>query len=125
MKFILIDDDEVFLDLHADVVSESGLYSNPLKFAWAKDALEYLLTDNIKHPNQVYFLLLDINMPKMDGWELLDALNLTPLASKIMVAMVTSSINQQDKDRAKEYHQVVKYIEKPLKAELIITWLRV
>ncbi|MEO6639376.1 MAG: response regulator, partial [Ginsengibacter sp.] len=55
-----------------------------------------------------------INMPVMNGWEFLDAINQSPIADDILIAVVTSSTNESDKKRAFEYKQVIRYIEKPV-----------
>lgn len=124
MKFIIIDDDEVFQDLHAMVLRECGIKEEPMKFVWAQEALDWLLADSSQSPQERYGLLLDINMPKMDGWEFLDALNKTPLAAKVSVGMVSSSVNFVDKHKANTYPQIVKFIEKPLYKGDVEDWLK-
>lgn len=59
-------------------------------------------------------ILLDLNMPMMDGWEFLDAFADLPLAKKICVFILTSSIHPDDIDKAKVYKEVQGYFSKPL-----------
>lgn len=59
-------------------------------------------------------ILLDINMPVMDGFEFLSALQESPLASlPLKIVMLTSSANPLDVARANSY-QVNGYLQKPL-----------
>jgi CheY-like chemotaxis protein len=68
-------------------------------------------------------ILLDINMPKMDGWQLLDKLK--HLDFKIPIYMFSSSSNQQDLDRMHRYDIVKGYIVKPLTTEKLTTLLSI
>lgn len=62
-------------------------------------------------------ILLDLNMPGMNGWEFLDRFNET--GKKTEVYILTSSIDPSDYKKAKRYPQVKKYIEKPLNSSKI------
>ncbi|RZK15955.1 MAG: response regulator [Hymenobacter sp.] len=59
-------------------------------------------------------ILLDLNMPLMDGWEFLDALSSLPLARPMCVFVLTSSIHPDDMAKATHYDQVKGYFSKPL-----------
>ncbi|GAB4401240.1 MAG: response regulator [Microscillaceae bacterium] len=62
-------------------------------------------------------ILLDLNMPVMDGWEFLEAFQDLPLAQKVAVVVLSSSIDQADLDRARTYPFVKGYFAKPLTEE--------
>lgn len=109
-KIIISDDDPVILFLHDRLVINSG-WDAPLLFSNAIETLSYL-RDN-KHDGHTYFLLLDINMPGMSGWELLDQINAHGLAG-IQVAIISSSVNADDHEKADSYNQVVAFVEKPV-----------
>lgn len=59
-------------------------------------------------------ILLDLDMPVMDGWEFLDALGRLPIAKQVCVFVLTSSIHPGDVARAKGYRQVKGFFSKPL-----------
>jgi CheY-like chemotaxis protein len=59
-------------------------------------------------------ILLDLNMPLMDGWEFLDALGELALAKQVCVFVLTSSIHPDDMAKAAHYEQVKGYFSKPL-----------
>jgi len=59
-------------------------------------------------------ILLDINMPVMDGWEFLEAFGNTPKEKDIPVFILSSSIDPEDKKRASTYKNEVKgFFSKP------------
>lgn len=66
-------------------------------------------------------ILLDLNMPVMDGWGFLDACcqNLKPTKTKIIV--LTSSINPQDEAKAESYSEIKGFLRKPLNIEELKT----
>ena len=67
-------------------------------------------------------ILLDLNMPLMDGFQFLDEFEkLSSLAKKkCSIVMLTSSINPQDFNRSKKYTNVKLYLNKPLSHESIM-----
>ena len=65
-------------------------------------------------------ITMDINMPVMNGWDLLNALQVSPISDKVFVAMVTSSIDKMDRERASRYPQVIGFYEKALNVETCI-----
>jgi CheY-like chemotaxis protein len=112
LKVIIVDDDPLINFLHEKITERSGLCKQPLCFVNGNEALDYF----IKEVNTVdsYLILLDIKMPEMDGWQLLDELKMQKIYNQIYVVMVTSSVDNEDHKKAKLYTQVINYIEKPL-----------
>jgi CheY-like chemotaxis protein len=76
-------------------------------------ALDWLNQNDQKDSN--ILILLDLNMPEINGWQFLDKLQETSYQSTIWVALVTSSSDLEDKERSLHYKQVVAYLEKPVK----------
>ncbi|MEN9298079.1 MAG: hypothetical protein RLZZ429_392 [Bacteroidota bacterium] len=80
------------------------------------EAIEYLQS-RADSPDQLPdIILLDINMPVMDGWEFLaefDKLK-RPGFEKIHIIMFTSSVYYEDIDKARTYATVKDIFSKPL-----------
>lgn len=59
-------------------------------------------------------ILLDINMPIMNGWQFLDLISAAKFTHPVKIFVISSSINQDEMDRANTYPLVVDYITKPM-----------
>lgn len=112
LKVLVVDDDEIIVFLHNMIMEDNGMASDSLSFQNGKEAFDYLNSEN--NLNQTCLVLLDINMPVMNGWQLLDNIQSAPYAKNIHVVMVTSSIDTEDREKASQYPQVIAYFEKPL-----------
>lgn len=114
---IIIDDDRLF----QTIVSKMMHMVNPeLKLIMCENGqsgLEALA--NIGGEAEMTILLLDINMPVMDGWSFLDVYGSLSLQikEKIRLYMVTSSTDPDDILRAKENPDVINLYIKPLSME--------
>lgn len=111
IKVIIIDDDEIMVFLQRKLFQRCGLAKDPISFNKATAAIEFLKNEDL---NQHYLILLDINMPEMNGWQFLDILKEMGDSKNVYVIMVTSSIDQSDKDKADTYSNVIDFMVKPL-----------
>lgn len=87
---------------------------------WAFDELTLTLRDGGALPD---LIVLDLDMPLMDGWEFLDALANLASAQTIRVFVQTSSIQPDDQAKALSYKQVAGFFSKPLKDDGIACML--
>lgn len=112
-KVLLVDDDKMVLFLHKILVEGSKLPPQPYTFKNGKEVFSFLQEEaNQQHQ---YFILLDLNMPEMNGWEFLSNLQgQEEINQRVFVCIVTSSINYEDRERAMQFPQVIEYVEKPL-----------
>lgn len=119
---LIVDDDPIVSMLHKRVTMKTALAGNVQVFGNGKLALDHI-REHCDAGHQ-HLVLLDINMPVMDGWEMLEALQELDCAAQVRVVMVTSSLDENDEKRARKYPQVAGYITKPLRKESIDALLR-
>ena len=110
-KVVIVDDDPMMLFLHRNLISKSGVCPDPITFLNGEEALEYLMEQPLG--TSCYTILLDLNMPVMNGWQLLEELKEKPISAVFDVALVSSSIDKRDRDKAFEYPIVTAYLPKP------------
>ena len=109
---MIVEDDPMISFLHREMLRRNNITEESLTFLNGKEALDFMLRDSSeKH----YLVLLDLNMPVMNGWEFLDTLEkIREISCRTKVAIVTSSMNPADKSKAREYAMVEYYLSKPL-----------
>jgi CheY-like chemotaxis protein len=64
-------------------------------------------------------ILLDLNMPRMDGWDFLDAFDSLAIAKEVSVFVVTSSIRPDDIEKTSRYKQVKGFFSKPIDEQTV------
>ncbi|WP_339921915.1 response regulator [uncultured Cyclobacterium sp.] len=118
---LLIDDDEPTNFLHKIIIEDSGVADKVVAVQSGYEALEYLeLKENGKYP-QPDLIFLDINMPAMNGWEFLEEYNKLDegIKGKIVVVMLTTSINPDDKKKALNKGYINGFLSKPLSKDML------
>ena len=112
----VIDDDMIYQFAVKLNLKQHQLATQVMTFDNGDEARKYF-TENLKNPAMLPdVILLDINMPIMDGWDFLDwyKVNKEDFARQVPIFMVSSSIDWRDIERAKSYDSVLDYISKPL-----------
>lgn len=118
---MLIDDDKATNFLHKEIIRETGLVNKVVDMESGYEALEYLeKMEDGKYP-QPDIIFLDINMPAMSGWEFLEEYDKLDEGkkAKIVVVMLTTSINPDDKETATSKELIDGFFNKPLTFEII------
>ena len=118
--FILIDDDMV-----ANMLAQMAVkrhFAQPVIhiFTNPADAVNFI-TEGEKYNTLPCTVFLDINMPILSGWDVLDKLEkiINSGTTAFNIYIVSSSIDPDDKTRAAEHPLVKGYIEKPLTSQLM------
>ena len=111
LNILLVEDDEVDV-MNVRRAFERNNVSNPLFVAGnGLEALSMLRSDEI--PKERRLILLDLNMPKMNGIEFLQALRADPELAALPVVVLTTSNDDQDKIDAYNLN-VAGYLLKPV-----------
>lgn len=113
----LIDDDKLSIRLMSMLISKKKFCEEIVSFCNAELALETLKINCNTPQTLPDVILLDLNMPILDGWQFLDEFSLLPLEKDISIFIVTSSIDPSDIEMAKNYKMVKSYIMKPITAQ--------
>ena len=104
----LIDDDPIQNILSRKIIHDFNPNIKVIEFVNATKAIEHLKTGQ-DLPDVIF---LDLNMPEMDGWGFLDALQENHLS--FPTALLTSSVDPSDRKRAGKYKNINVFIPKPL-----------
>jgi CheY-like chemotaxis protein len=113
----IIDDDKLSVKLVSMLIAKNEFCEKINPFFSPQVALEELKKNCIENKNMPDAILLDLNMPVMDGWQFLDEFNDLPIQKEISIFIMTSSIDPADIDMVKNYKMVKSYIMKPINAE--------
>ena len=125
---LLIDDDEInnFITRNFIYASDKISFHQITEFSNGEDALIYL-AGNRDFLNALDLIILDINMPRMDGFEFLKALpRLSPMTdtANIPIMMLSSSIRHEDKVKSLSFYNVKAYVSKPLTKQILTDFIR-
>lgn len=115
---LLVDDDHEDCWYHQIIINKMDMTHSIKTAANGLEALEILRDENQVTPELIF---LDINMPKMNGWEFLEEYRHLDIKQKarITILMLTTSANPSDLKRAKEIEDVTGYKTKPLTIEML------
>jgi len=114
-SIFIVEDDSIATFIIKKIITD---YNNPPQistFTNGKPALEVINNISIERLPDV--ILLDINMPIMDGWEFLEAIDKAKLKT-ISIYMLTSSIDTTDIEKFKKTPQIRGYFTKPFSIEM-------
>lgn len=133
--FILVEDSKLDAFIGEKIIQGLGALCLSIRvFLDPKEALSYMLKASAKNGTEgegghgtdgagTTIVLLDIQMPLMSGFEFIERfedLASTEQQSRYIINVLSSSINEKDIIRAGSYKSVNKFLNKPLKKEMIL-----
>lgn len=113
-KALILEDDPIASVLIRLTIDSSNLVEETTVVPNGKEGMAYLqmLSPDDSYPD---IILLDLNMPIMNGFEFLSALENYLKGKEIPVFILTSSIDEEDRHRAETYTCVKGFLVKPMK----------
>lgn len=103
---MLVDDDSLTNKLHHMIITKYNKNRDVVQFDNPVAALAYL---DLNKPD---LILLDLNMPDIDGWMFLDLMKKHKILTDVVI--VSSTIDPADRNRANAYPVVKDFLMKPL-----------
>lgn len=115
---LLIDDNNIDNYINKAILKKLDIAKNIIVKTSAIDALAFLDSLNEEFPKIIF---LDIRMPIMDGFGFLTEFEKFPLDKRdnSSIYMLSSSTNQGDINASKKFSSVKKYLNKPLRVDVV------
>lgn len=115
-KILLVDDDKITNFVNEKLISSLGITTDIQICFSGLCALDYVKNSLQQNETGPDLVLLDINMPIMNGFEFLNELQLLPksFTQSIKIVMLSSTLNEEDKEKALKFGNVVDFLNKPL-----------
>lgn len=118
----VVDDDPIYQIIMKKIISKSSLFSSICSFTNGKEAI--IALKKIIKTNEIFpdIILLDIEMPVMDGWGFMDEIAVlkSQITTEIQIYMSSSSIAIEDIERAKNNSCILGYMSKPISLDDLI-----
>lgn len=127
-EIILVDDDAVVALIMNKILNKirfEGKISTLKNGYEALKTIEARIAEGFQTQDYDSLILLDLNMPIMDGWGFLESLkgHPTSVLEIFKIAIVTNSYNPSDQLKALKYPNIIGYLNKPLSPEIFIEFL--
>ncbi|SNR71134.1 Response regulator receiver domain-containing protein [Maribacter sedimenticola] len=108
IKILIIEDDEITNFISKSTLEKFG-FKNINVALNGQEGLDFLRSNMCPD-----IILLDVNMPVLDGWDFLEAKERENLCSNVPIIITTSSGRPEDRLMAATYDNVMDYMEKPI-----------
>lgn len=120
----IIDDNEFVLLMREKQLSDHPAFDQIKTFTNGSLALDEINKAILHNEQLPLLILLDLNMPVMNGWEFLDAISLIPTVNKIPIYLFTATLEVAGIEKAKRYNQIKGFLSKAISSEEIETVTR-
>lgn len=121
MKILIIDDSLLERRLLMSVLKKNNINNEVLQAADGEEGLK-VLSENY---DDICLIMLDWQMPKMDGIEFMKGVVSVPNVAAIPIVMITASASDENKKRARDVNpNLAGYVVKPYKPENLINLIQ-
>ena len=119
--FIVIDDSRLDCFISEKIIKNAYDQHSVRSFTEAEEALEFVKNTPLAEQRMPTVILLDIQMPVMNGFDFAEAFEKLPFEQKsgYAIFMVSSSTNETDRIRIGNYPSIRHLYKKPLNKEII------
>jgi CheY-like chemotaxis protein len=118
-NILVVDDDDINLFIIKKIIEKSPFEINLTTKKDGLEALNYLknlMKNNQKLPD---ILITDINMPVMNGWDLIENSVALGLLNHTNLYVLTSSVFEEDLEKSKKHPNLNGFISKPLTFDIL------
>ncbi len=115
LNFMVVDDSKLDCFIAEKIIRNTGKCESIRSFLQAKDALEHISKTPPDEQSHT-ILLVDIQMPVMNGFEFVEAFEKLPanIINGYTIYIISSSINETDLSKVHNYKSVKQFLNKPL-----------
>lgn len=117
LSIFIVDDDEMLGKIQKTLVKSVWPLDEPIVYFDGFSALEHIEREAVA--GKKILILLDIHMPRIDGWGVLDSICTKPYCKDVWVIVNTASEELADEAKSKLYTQVIAFNKKPLTRETL------
>ena len=117
INMLVIDDDDINIFIIKKVIEKIDYDVDMISKGNGQLAIDYLASINNNEEIFPHVILVDINMPVLNGWEFLEAYEKLSIKHKADLYMLSSSVYENDIEKAKGFKSVKGFISKPLTIE--------
>ena len=120
IQLLVVDDDDINNFLLSHLLKKSIYPVQKESFTNPVEALSYI-KKSISENKRIDLILLDINMPQMTGWDVLNELREEgeSIIRNKRIYMLSSSVHATDIEQANRYPEISGYISKPITLDLL------
>jgi CheY-like chemotaxis protein len=119
-RFLLIDDDPSNNLLTKISIKKTIEGADVVDYTMPENGIQFIVDEYTENPVQTV-LFLDINMPTLSGWDVLDKFAEMPelIVPNFSIFILSSSVDPSDKEKAATSPLVKGYLEKPLTRDVL------
>ncbi|RYG22277.1 MAG: response regulator [Chitinophagaceae bacterium] len=117
LNLLVIDDDDINIFIIKKIVEKTGFDIEMVSRNNGQQAMDYLNETISQNKALPRLVLIDINMPVMNGWEFIEAYDTLSIEQQVDMYILSSSVYENDIEKTKSYKAVKGFISKPLSME--------